>query len=156
MRATNEWCDVTICNISSRGLMAKSNAPPPKGAYIELRHRSVGIIGRVVWSHGARFGVRTQDRIEISALLAEASFKPKTTGEERRLAPRDRRPGVRQPDAAARAEASRRFARTFDRAALLLVALVAAVVIFDVASGSLSKPLEETRDALAGGQHDRT
>ena len=156
MRATDEWCDVTICNISSRGLMAKCNMPPSKGTYIELRHRSVCIIGRVAWSHGARFGVRAQDRIDLASLLAEGSLKPKAPGEERRLAQRDRRPAGRQPDAAARAEASRRFARAFDRAALLFVALVAAVVLFDVASGSLSGPLQEARGALASGQHDKT
>jgi hypothetical protein len=72
MRVADGWRAVTICNVSSRGLMAKCSAPPAKGAYIELRHRGVHIVGRVAWSQGLRFGVRAQDNIDIASLLDQS------------------------------------------------------------------------------------
>jgi hypothetical protein len=87
MRASDDWVDVTICNVSSRGLMAKCADPPAKGTYIELRQRGACIIGRVAWAQGLRFGIRTQERIDLAALLAQPALKGVRAQRERRIEP---------------------------------------------------------------------
>lgn len=150
MRGSAGWSDVTICNVSSRGLMARCAAPPPKGDFIEIRHRSVCIIGQVRWSQNSRFGIRTQDRVEISALLAQASVP--VTANERRTAPRKAEPAARRPDSTEAAEASRRFARMFDWSAMGAILVAGGIVLADMAGTALREPLADARHALAGGR----
>ena len=69
MRLGEGWHDIVICNVSSRGLMARTRAAPPRGSFIEIRHGSICIVGQVRWSAGARFGIRAQERIDIMGLL---------------------------------------------------------------------------------------
>src|SRR3546814_12398382 len=69
MRADDGWSDVTIYNVSSRGLMARLGSPPVKGSYVEIWHRNVCVVGQVRWAQGGRFGILSQDKIDISALL---------------------------------------------------------------------------------------
>ena len=152
MRIDGEWCDITICNVSSRGFMAKCASPPPRGTYIEVRHRSLCIVARVMWSRDSRFGVRAQDRIDIANLLSEGPARSFLPGEDRRSARRDR-PSLppRQPDPQAAAEASRRFARVFEWVTLTLAMAVAAGLVFQMVTTSLSKPMQDVRGALRGG-----
>jgi hypothetical protein len=152
MRANSDWCDVTICNVSSRGLMAKCAVSIAKGEYVEVRHRTSYIIGRIVWSHGMRFGIRTQDRIDIAALLSEATLPAENAGIERRSQRRDRPTPASKPDIAARAEASRQFARIFDWAILMVAAIVAGAFVFDAANTALKAPLDSAGMALSGRQ----
>jgi hypothetical protein len=67
-RLDEAWDAVTICNLSSRGLMAKCSAPPPKGVTVELRHNEFTIAGEVAWSLGERFGLRCPPPIDLRAL----------------------------------------------------------------------------------------
>ena len=152
MRINGEWCDITICNVSSRGFMAKCASPPPRGTYIEVRHRSLCIVARVMWSRDLRFGVRAQDRIDIANLLSEEPAKRYAAGEERRAARRDRPvlpPG--RPNTEAAAEASRRFARVFEWVTLSLAIAVAAGLVFQIVTTSLSKPMQDIKDAMSVG-----
>lgn len=151
MRIEGEWCDITICNVSSRGFMAKCASPPPRGAYIEVRHRSACIVARVMWSRDLRFGVRAQDRIDIASLLSDTPGRSVSSGEDRRTARRDR-PSLLpvKPDTQAMAEASRRFARAFEWVTLSLAIAVAAGLVFQIVITSLSRPMQEVRDAMSG------
>ena len=150
MRDGDGWRAVTICNISSRGLMAKCPAPPAKGGYIEVRHRSVCIVGRVVWSQGSRFGIRTQDKIDIAGLLDASAQKGNGTGEAAGTA--ERRSTARpDPDLSARIAASRHFARAFDWSIIVLACVVGASFIFGAASTALKAPMQKVAAALAGG-----
>jgi len=56
MRDDTRWRAVTICNVSSRGLMTKCSAPLAKGAYIELRLSAAGgaLLGKSIDQGGAR------------------------------------------------------------------------------------------------------
>ena len=153
MRIDGAWCDITICNVSSRGFMAKCASPPPRGSYIEVRHRSLCIVARVMWSRDLRFGVRAQDRIDIASLLSEEPGKSFSHAGERRSVRRDRplKLPPRQPDTQAAAEASRRFARVFEWVTLSLAVAVAAGLVFQTVMTSLSKPMREVRDAMSSG-----
>ena len=46
LRSDDGWYDVTIGNVSSRGMMLRGRALPAKGEFIEIRQRSVVVIGR--------------------------------------------------------------------------------------------------------------
>lgn len=150
MRAGGEWCDITICNVSSRGFMAKCASPPCRGTYVEVRQGRLCIVARVVWAGESRFGVRAQDKIDIALLLEETS-RPARPGEERRQASRDRATrSPRHADTRAAAEASRRFARAFEWTTLTLAVAAAAVMVFQMATASLTRPLREVRNAMEG------
>src|SRR5690349_16447421 len=71
MRNGPSWADVNIRNISSRGLMVQAASSPPRGSYVELRRGRHAIVARVAWSNGRRFGVQTQDRLDVDAIVAE-------------------------------------------------------------------------------------
>lgn len=150
LRSGSDWSDVTICNVSSRGLMGKASPPPAKGEYVELRHRSVIVIGRVVWSQGVRFGLRTQDKIDIAGLLTPASRTPERERMERRQASRQEAARSHGKAIAYRAETSRHIARVLDWGVLALTVAVAAGIVFEMANSSLSGPLRKAQSAMEG------
>lgn len=77
-----EWQDVTIGNISTSGLMAKSQANPPVGAKVEIRRRGMVVTGEVVWSLPTRFGLRSFRSIDVDALTADAGLATHRTRTE--------------------------------------------------------------------------
>ena len=151
LRSDQGWSDVTIANVSSRGLMLQSAAGLRRNDFVEVRYRHVCIVGRIVWAGGARCGVRTQDRIDIAELLSQAPVKRRRQGEERRVSVRTIE-GSRQPRAAAdTAEASSRTARLFDWAIVGIGGGAAAAMVAQFAYSALDAPLGRVSLALAGG-----
>ncbi len=69
MRADYDWIDLSIRDISKKGLMAESADPPDRGHYIEIRRFEQILIGRVVWRNGNRFGVMLSDEIDFDAVI---------------------------------------------------------------------------------------
>lgn len=71
--------DVMIGNVSSRGLMAKCDRPPAKGARVEIRHGPLSITGEVMWSKNRRFGLQSDEAIDIIALFParEPQYEPR-------------------------------------------------------------------------------
>jgi hypothetical protein len=69
MRAGGPRMDVCIRDISSRGLMLQASVPPPRGTYVEIIGAEQTIVGCVIWTKDRRFGVRTRDRIDVSAAI---------------------------------------------------------------------------------------
>jgi hypothetical protein len=148
MRSDQGWSDVTIANVSSRGLLLQSTHPLQRNSFIEVRHRSVCIVGRVVWTHGSKCGVRTQDAIDIAGLLSHAPQKRRRAGEDRRTQPR--RPEPRRHAAATEtAEASKRFARLFDWTIGAHAACAAGAYVAQSAWPALDAPLAQATAALA-------
>lgn len=147
MRTEHGWLDVTIGNVSSRGLLLQCVEPQPRNSFVEVRHRNVCIVGRIVWTHGAKCGVRTQDAVDIAGLLSPAPQKRRAPEEDRRRAPRSAPPS--RPAVAETAEASRRFARLFDWTIVGLAAGVAGVFVALAAWSVLDVPLSEAVTALA-------
>lgn len=64
-----------IANVSATGLLLKCSDPPPVGTRVEIGRRGMRIAGEVVWVRGTRFGLRSFDEIDQSALV-EAGLKP--------------------------------------------------------------------------------
>jgi len=93
MRMASGWANITILNISSRGLMARTDKVPNPRAYVEIRRGpAVTIVGKVVWRDDNHFGIRTQDRITLSMMHDGAAPSspdaPYDPAVERRAEPR--------------------------------------------------------------------
>jgi hypothetical protein len=76
MRIDGVRVDVCILNISSRGLLLQSSAAPSRATYIEIFCGSLTIVGRVVWSKNRRFGIQTQDRLNVDAVVEQSARPP--------------------------------------------------------------------------------
>jgi hypothetical protein len=151
MRSECGWADVTIANVSSRGLMLQCVAPIERNSFIEVRYRNVCIVGRVVWVGGWRCGVRTQDVLDTDALLSPSPARPRAPGEERRTAPRfvDSRHCL---DADRIAEGSKRFARAFEWTVMVMAAGAAGAFMAQSAWAVLDAPLSRAQTALASSR----
>jgi hypothetical protein len=141
MRTAAVWVDVSVLNISRRGMMVRCDRAPKRGTIVELRKGHVIVIGRVVWSIEHRFGVRTQDPIGLDALTADQA---RHQGE-------DRRRGARN---AISAHASRRPARSREIASAAQYIAVVILVSLAAVGGAievyklLSAPIVAVRHSL--------
>lgn len=150
MLAEQGWRDVTVCNVSSRGMMLRSEDPPDRNAFVEIRHRNACIVGRVIWSRGTCFGIRTQDRVDLCELLSQSPPAPRKLDVERRLSPRSESPSLFQMRALPLEDSSRVFARLLDWCAIVFAVALGAIFVADIASEALQEPLGEVRHALHG------
>lgn len=148
VRTDQGWRDVTIGNVSLHGLMLRGPSPPTKGEFIEVRHRSVCVIGRVVWSNGSCCGVRTQDIVDIDALLSQSPAQPRKPQIERRQAPRSRNQPPPAHLLASQIESSKRFARIFDWSLVAAGGALAAATLASAASSAMDQPMDQVRTAL--------
>lgn len=140
------WHDITILNISSRGLMARTNVVPPARSYVEIRRGAkVLIVGKVVWHDDRHFGIRTQDRIGISMMSDDgsAAAAPHDPAVERRAQPR-----AEANDPAEAFARNRQRAALFQFAALSGGGVAGAIVIANVVMDVLSRPLAAVASQL--------
>lgn len=150
MRDADGWRDVTICNVSSRGMMIKASPPPPSGAFIELRRNDVCVVGQVKWTKGICFGIRAQDRIDLHHLVtSEKTPAHCASGNDRRAADRS---AERPVDLAQVAERNRRFARIFDYAIIVSAVIAAGIAISEIAGTVLKTPMAKVSAAMASGR----
>lgn len=144
MRRGDGWHDVRIRNVSSRGLGAMSATPPALGQYVEVRRGSAVIIARVVWLRDCSFGLRTQDKIDLTSLVERAPANDREPGQ---AAP-DRRKSPREGDFVRAAERSRRASSTLQYAVLAMAGLTAALFMSSVVRQIFSTPVAAATDAL--------
>ena len=145
MRVGATWRDACILDLSSRGMMIQASDPPPGGSYLELRRGRHVIVARVVWSHGPRAGLRSQDPLPTDAIIAEPDHSagpPLVTGVERRAEPLAR--GRPMPQH----EQSRWQSRAWEFASLVLVGGVLATFAFDAVASALERPMTAVEGAL--------
>ncbi len=153
MRSGADWHDVIILNMSSRGLLATSKVDCRPGTVIELRRIHHIIVGRVVWEKDQYFGIRTQDKLDIDAIVEAKppAFKPGTAGAEMG---EDRRGANRRITAVSvteREARSRRFSAAFQFVILIGVAAIAALFLAERMGQVLSRPLAAVSAELGGG-----
>lgn len=151
MRTGSQWTDVVIHNLSSRGLMGGCDQPPVPGTYVEIRRGTIVIIGRAVWTRGRFFGLRSQDRLSVKALIDEPRLASRPVrandggGSERRS---DRRLQA-EAQLARRVERSRAFASAFQfgiaAAVILTIAGIGASTVYD----ALSAPAQVIEQSMA-------
>lgn len=144
MRVDDRWQDVSIRNVSSRGMMLSAEAPPPAGAYIEIRKQMMVVVARAVWVRDGFFGIRTQDRVDLDELLENAKAKPR----EWKPGEREERRTERRPEEVA--ERSRRFAARFQFAAAIGAVVLIAGWMALMLADFLGSALAPIRAALGG------
>ena len=111
MRGAQGASFTAICvrDVSPRGMLLQTNAPPPRGMVIEVYVAHQLIIARVIWAGDRRFGVMTRDRVDIASLLGEPGTSLVSVPDRGRAAP---------PRRAPTAEESRETGRWFQFAAM--------------------------------------
>ena len=152
MRLGAKWVDVVIHNVSSRGLMGGCDEPPPPGSYIEIRRGTIVIVGRVQWIKGRFFGIKSQERLSVRALVDEPRLasrpqpKPEQDAGERRA----ERRLAHEAQMARKEERSRAFASAFQFIVMALVGVTLAVIAAQGVYGLLSRPADAIGAALEG------
>lgn len=149
MKSAEGWQDVAIQNVSAHGLKIAVALPPRRGAYIEIRRASQVIVARAVWVHDNECGLRTQDVVDVPALI-----DPNAARAEGMLADarRDRRVQPRVGESAAR---SRHFAARFQTVAIAVAIVLAAGIVLTTVSRTLGTPLDTISAALGGSDASR-
>lgn len=150
MRLGSEWLDIVIRNLSSRGLMAECDAPPRNGTYVEIRRGSRIIIGRVIWNRDRLFGVQSQDRLPVQALIDEPRMTRRAQVAVAGGASAERR-AVARPSLETQAERSRLLGMAFQNAAMAAAVVVAALVAGSCVYDALSAPMRAATAAMAPG-----
>lgn len=145
MKSADGWQDVAIRNVSAHGMRISVAMPPKRGAYIEVRRASQVIVARAMWVQGNDCGLRTQDVVDIPALVnpnaARAEAVVGAANAERRRGPR--------PDESA--AAARRSSQMFNRLAVGTAILAGAGYAAWTVGEVLSTPFAAVGAALGGG-----
>lgn len=151
MRCDGQWSDVRVLDAASRGFLIQAHQPPQRGAYVELGRGPRTFVARVVWSHHQRFGVRTQDKIDVDAFVdppkgstSGAKSQPDPAAIERRSADR-RREAVGE-----RLSHSQTRARTMEYCSMLAFGGIAVMVLIGLVQQFFTGPLAAVSSALGG------
>ena len=153
MRLDGVWRDVCIRNISSRGMLLQAGPPPRRGTYLEVYRGRHVIVARVAWSSDNRFGIQTQDRLDVQAIITEPDLSAARYNDvlktqpafERRSAPRPTQAELRW-----RAERSRFRAKALEFACVAAVTGSVGLVIFDTVSDRLTSSVAGVSAGLSG------
>lgn len=146
MRIGSAWTDICIRNISSRGLMAQAGTPPERGAYVEIYKGRQIIVGRVMWSRDRRFGIRTQDRLNIGAIVQEPALhgagRPAAPGGTGLVERRSDPSRLTQAAIAERLERSRRLSSAVQFGIIIACGAAVACITMAIVAEALGRPLQ--------------
>ncbi len=152
MRSGTVWVDVRIRNMSSRGLLGQTEDPPAPGTYVEIRRTTHVIIGRCVWRKAREFGVRTQDRLDIDAIIEESVLAAKPCADQRagQSCPAKRsNPELLQADKSARQlDRSRQMSSAIQFLFIVGLGMVAAGLAASAIHDILSQPVKAIEAGL--------
>ena len=148
MRVGGTWADACILNISSRGVMIQSAAPPPRGTYLELRRGARVIIGRVMWDKKHRCGIATQERLDVDAILAGPDGAEPADGASPATAPKPDRRSASRAHAQA-FERSRQTSRAFEFVCIAIFGAAGCLLAFTAVERVFAVPLMIIDEGLA-------
>jgi hypothetical protein len=141
-----QWSDALILNMSSRGLLVRSDKSPNRGSYLEIRRGAYVIVARVVWSNAGRFGVQTQDMVPAERLISDPDATAAAASPRSLVGQQERRAAPRSTEA--RHGASRQKARLFEFAAVSFVCALVAILVGSAMVEVVAKPLHAAQTAL--------
>ena len=147
LRSDSSWSPACIVDIAERGLAIRTAEPPEPGAYVEVRRGAHVIIGRVAWSKGHRFGIRTQDTLAVDAVVDDAAAAD-ANGRRPRAAAiaadwrADRRPIERN------AQRNRYVGRAIQFGFIAMLAMVTAGIAFEAVRQTMAQPILSVTAAL--------
>lgn len=139
MYADAKWVDVTIRNVSLRGMLLESPALLERGTYLEVRRGSAVIVARAVWANGQKVGVRTQDIVLADRLIKGSPERDATSTHQQGSVTLERRS---KPRPAQMQEHSRYLSRTFEFAAVGAFVGLVCVSGAGLVYGALAHPAE--------------
>jgi hypothetical protein len=145
MFANADWTNVTIRNVSSRGMLLETAIPLRRGTYLEVRRGPAVIVGRTVWATGQQAGIQTQDIILIDKLISGSRAAVPAAGRLQNGVVIERRSAVRPPQSF---ERSKVLARASEFAAVCGFALVASVLCVDLTYQAFAQPVAAISEAL--------
>jgi len=155
MRHDGARADVCVRNISSRGMLLQAAAPPARGSYVEIFLSGHTIVGRVVWTKDRRFGIQTQQRMNIDAIVRAAALNGCRPAPETAAPAIARRPSApTKPtvaDVERRAERSRWFAAAFEFACIVGCSAAAATITMGVVVETFASPMQTIGSHLQQG-----
>ncbi|WP_443027598.1 hypothetical protein [Sphingomonas sp. LR55] len=146
LNISGKWSDGCIHDVSNKGLLISCTNPPAIGTYVDIRRGTLVIIGRVVWKGGSRFGVQTQDPVNIAALVNEPVLKSRPSASRRSLTREKPVQSVTQ-----RAERNRQRSSTIQFVCVVMAALGIAYFAAISCYQALAVPLGTIANALGGG-----
>jgi hypothetical protein len=139
MQSDGPFVDVSVRDISSRGMRIEAPNPPRVGSYVEL-FGTVTAVGRVVWKDEQSFGISTRDRVNVPLILGRPEGRPETAEPKARIA---------QPRPVAEAaEGSRRLGRAIDFVLIAIAAVALGGLFALLAYGVLSRPFDALGNLL--------
>lgn len=151
MRSEATWADTSIVNVSARGLGLQTVRAPRPGGYVEIRKGNVCIIAQVVWTEGQRFGVRTQDDVDLRALTAKARSADGSRAEDGAEEPASLRWKQIPRRHSEIAERNRMLGRAAEFAWLGIGAAAASLLIVHAIHQTLQKAGTEIVQGMTGG-----
>lgn len=144
VRDDGGWSNMTICNVSERGMMLRGERVPARGTIIEIRCGATSVVADVRWSTSGQCGVRSREMIDVEELLRGGNLKT-----SRRGSIEERRAQVRPVDHKAQAERSRVIGRLIDDALIAALVMVGAVLLGAAVTGFLRSPFSQIQSRLA-------
>jgi hypothetical protein len=141
MRLGRDWSDVTIRDLSSRGMKLSCAAPPPPGTYIEICGPATTLVARAIWVEDECFGVRTQDPIDVESLITGGRLRAYAPAQIRVQPLRRAGHGERHAD-------SRQRASAIEFGVAILVILIVAVAAAILLHNTLAAPLRHVATSL--------
>ncbi len=135
LRAGGLPVDACIRDISSKGMMIHSTAPPARGTYVEVVTATQTIVGRVVWDADMRFGIHTREKLHVELIVGELR-----TGR----APAQSTPlaALPRPQPPKRESFTRAHAKALEFCGLVVFAVAIIYAIASATYETLSRPLE--------------
>jgi hypothetical protein len=153
MRTDSGWSDVTISDVSSRGMGLRSPRAPRRGDYIELCRHHHKLVARVMWSDGESFGILLSDPIVVEELL---SSRPGRRPEaDRRSQPRHagaQRAAHSQVAIISLAQNSQHASRMMNFVAVVAIACIGAGFAASLAEEVLSQAMSAVTAGLVQGR----
>ena len=145
IKSSDGWRDVSILNVSSRGLMIYSACCSNPGSEVELRGGDQVIRARVVWRKGGRVGLRSDSVLPIIDIISLTEGGPGHLALE----------AARRAGSCTRARQSRPFefdqwTRLFELGSALMVAAVIIYGFLTTGAGSIFARLGAISTALEG------
>lgn len=147
LRLPGGWSDGCILNVSSRGMMVQTSSAPAKGSYLEVRRNANVIIGRVVWSTKHRFGIRTQDNVDLDALERPPSEDAPSQTDAAQPIERRRQRRVDEN----RGDRNRLIGRAIEFGGVVLMVSAAAITAVGAVGDVFASPLQSVEFALERG-----
>jgi hypothetical protein len=148
MRTGAGRVDICIRDISSRGALVQAASPPPRGTYVEIFLARHTIVGRVVWTRDRKFGLQTQERLDVIAITEQAALSRSspTANPAGRRSTQPSTPSAAQ--VAHRLERSRHMSAALEFGCLAACSVAAAAFSVSVVFEAFSRPLESVASHL--------